>query len=81
MIWSYVESVKSIEQLQVTMKLLSQVADLSDEYQLEILHKAEERAKTSTMTFQEALDAEIEVLKYEVNERSAEWCGTQFLNV
>lgn len=58
---------ESMERLYESMNELQQLAYLSGCDSLKILQKAQDRATTSTMTFQEALETEIEILKYKMN--------------
>lgn len=62
----YGDLAESMEQLYESMNKLQQLACLNDCNSLEILQIAQDKAKTSTMTFQEALDTEIEKLEYNI---------------
>lgn len=62
----YGDLAESMERLYESMNELQQLACLNDCNHLEILQIAQDRAKTLTMTFQEALDAEIEKLEYSI---------------
>lgn len=63
---TYGDLTESMERLYESMNELQQLACLNDCNSLEILQIAQVKAETSTMTFQEALDAEIEKLEYNI---------------